>query len=138
MTIRMQAVALVLAVALAGCSNSAGNPEEVRAMVVPVSGKLLTASGAPLANAWIVFNPKEIPGHEANAATNPDGSFRLSTFGKEDGAIPGKYTVTIEPHPYPKGAKPSIPRQYSSPKDSPLTVEIKKDGGGELEPLRLR
>jgi hypothetical protein len=138
MNVRMKAAALGLAAALAGCGGPAGTPDDVRGMVVPVSGKLLTAGGTPVANAWVVFNPKDIPGHEANAATNPDGSFRLSTFGKEDGAVPGRYAVTVEPHPYARGPKPSIPRQYSSAKDSPLIVEIKKDGRSDLEPLRLR
>ncbi len=137
MTIRTNATIAGVLLAVLGCGGPAGAPDDMRAMVIPVSGKLLTSSGAPVANAWVVFNPKEIPGHEANAPTGPDGSFRLSTFGKEDGAIPGRYTVTVEPHPYPKGPRPSIPRTYSSVKDSPLTVEI-KSGVNELEPLRLR
>ncbi|HEX4592062.1 MAG TPA: carboxypeptidase-like regulatory domain-containing protein [Gemmataceae bacterium] len=123
---------------LVGCGGPSGAPDGMRAMVVPVSGKVLTADGRPVANGWVVFNPKDVPGHEANAPTNPDGSFRLSTFAKEDGAIPGRYVVTVEPHPYPKGSKPSIPRRYVSDKDSPLTVEIKKGGDVELEPFRLR
>jgi hypothetical protein len=138
MNVRRLAVPLSVLAAMVGCGGPSGAPDEAKAMVVPVSGKLLTASGAPVANAWVVFNPKEIPGHEANAPTSADGSFRLSTFGKEDGAIPGRYVVTVEPHPYPKGAKPSIPRQFSSAKDSPLIVEITKDGPAELEPLRLK
>jgi hypothetical protein len=138
MTVRIKVATVGVLFAMLGCGGPSGAPNEAKTMVVPVSGKLLTASGSPVANAWVVFNPKEIPGHEANAPTGPDGSFRLSTFGKEDGAIPGKYVVTVEPHPYPKGAKPSIPRQYSSAKDSPLTVEVKKDGASELEPLRIR
>src|SRR5438270_426084 len=104
---------------LAGCGGPTGAPDEARAMVVPVSGKLLSADGKPVANAWVVFLPREIPGHEANAPTGPDGSFRLSTFGKEDGAIPGRYVVTVEPHPYAK-PKPTVPGKYSSEKGSPL------------------
>src|SRR5947209_16669431 len=123
---------------LVGCGAPTGAPAEARALVVPVSGKVLSADGKPVANAWVVFNPKEIPGHEANAPTNPDGSFRLSTFGKEDGAIPGRYVVTVEPHPYPKGRKPSFPGKYASGKGSPLTVVITNDGGSELPPFRLR
>jgi hypothetical protein len=136
MNIRRWGVLLGLSGLLVGCGGPSGAPDDMRSLVVPVSGRLLSAGGAPVANAWIVFNPKEIPGHEANAATNPDGSFHLSTFGKDDGAIPGRYAVTIEPHPYPKGQKPSIPRQYSSAKDSPLIVEVTK-GGPELD-LRMK
>jgi hypothetical protein len=123
---------------LAGCGAPTGAPAEARALVVPVSGKVLSADGKPVANAWVVFNPREIPGHEANAPTGADGSFRLSTFGKEDGAIPGRYVVTVEPHPYPKGRKPSIPGKYSTGKGSPLAVVIPKDKGGELPPFRLQ
>jgi hypothetical protein len=124
--------------ALLGCGGPSGAPDDAKTSVVPVSGKLLSSGGAPVANAWVVFNPKDVGGHEANAPTGPDGTFRLSTFGKEDGAVPGRYAVTVEPHPYAKGPKPNIPRQYSTAKDSPLIVEIKKDGGSDLEPLRLR
>jgi len=138
MTKFIRVAAVGVAVALLGCGGPSGAPDDAKAMVIPVSGKLLSAGGAPVTNAWVVFNPKENPGHEANAPTGPDGTFRLSTFGKEDGAIPGRYVVTVELHPYPKGGRPSIPRRYSSAKDSPLTVEIKKDGPAELEPLRLR
>jgi hypothetical protein len=138
MTRYINLAAVGAAVALLGCGGPSGAPVDAKAAVIPVSGKLLSAGGVPVANAWVVFNPKDVGGHEANAPTNADGSFRLSTFGKEDGAIPGKYVVTVEPHPYPKGAKPSIPRQFSSAKDSPLIVEVKKDGPAELEPLRLK
>jgi hypothetical protein len=135
---RLLTAVLCAGPALAGCGGPTGGPAEARTMVVPVSGKVLSADGKPLANAWVVFNPREIPGHEANAPTNADGSFRLSTFGKEDGAIPGRYVVTVEPHPYPKGRKPSIPGKYSSEKGSPLAVVIPKDGGKELPSFRLQ
>jgi hypothetical protein len=138
MTIRFNIGAIGLAVILAGCGGPTVGPDEVRAMVVPATGKLVGADGRPVANAWVVFNPQTIPGHEANAPTGPDGTFRLSTFGKEDGAIPGNYVVTVEPHPYAKGPKPNIQRRYSSSKDSPLKVEITKDGSGDLGQLTLR
>jgi len=130
-------VLLGMSFTLAGCGGPSGAPNDMRALVVPASGKLLTAAGVPVANAWVVFNPKEIPGHEANAPTAADGSFRLSTFGKEDGAIPGRYVVTVEPHPYAKGPKPNIPYKFSSDKHSPLVVEITPGSGGDLGPLRL-
>jgi hypothetical protein len=138
MSERIKVATVGILFALLGCGGPSGTPDDAKSSVVPASGKLLSAGGAPVANAWVVFNPKDVGGHEANAPTGPDGTFRLSTFGKEDGAIPGRYVVTVEPNPVAKGVRPNIPRQYSSAKDSPLTVEIPKAATADLEPLRLR
>src|SRR5437773_10554148 len=124
-------VAGVLA-ALAGCGGG-GEAARVVSAVVPVSGKVLYADGKPVANAWVVLTPKDPPGNEANAATQADGTFRLGTFAKDDGVVPGHYVVTVQPYPNaPTAARPQIPARYTSAKTSPISIEIGKDGPKEL------
>ena len=121
---------------LAGCGEA---PSGAVSKVVPVSGKIVNTEGKPVANAWVVFNPKDPPGNEATATTQSDGTFRLGTFAKEDGVIPGRYVVTVQPHPDPAtGGRPNIPSRYRSTKDSPLTIEISSDGPKELVPIQLK
>ena len=117
---------------------TAGDPDTIVNSAVPVSGKVLLPGGQPAANAWVVFNAKDPPGNDASAATAADGSFRLGTFKKEDGAVPGRYVVTVEPHPHARGAKPRIPKAYQSAETSPLRVEITAGAANELQPLRLK
>src|SRR5436309_858940 len=111
---------LGLAVILVGCGSPGGEPAAVVNSVVPVSGKVLLPGGQPLANAWVVFHAKSPPGNDASAATGADGSFHLGTFKKDDGAVPGSYVVTVEPHPNAKTPVGRIPTAYQSEATSPL------------------
>src|SRR4029079_2417156 len=60
---------------------------------------------------------------------NADGTFMLSTFGANDGAVPGKYRVAINPLTNPNPDKPPIksklPAKYENLDSSGLTVEVK-------------
>jgi len=79
---------LVLAtVGLAGCGGGDGHPDRVDA------GGTVTYNGAPVAGAQVVFRVKG--GHAATGVTGDDGRFELSTFGQQDGAIPGVHIVTV-------------------------------------------
>jgi hypothetical protein len=78
---------------LAGCSDRGPN----RAAVFPVEGRLLV-SGQPAENAQLAFHPREgaSGGHLVpTAVTNPDGTFRLTTYSDGDGAPAGEYNVTV-------------------------------------------
>ncbi|HID75213.1 MAG TPA: carboxypeptidase regulatory-like domain-containing protein [Planctomycetaceae bacterium] len=82
-------VLLVLTGMVLGCAGS-DRPE-----TVPVSGTV-TLNGQPLAGAHVVFTLKE--GGElakATGTTDSQGKYQLSTFGENDGAVPGSYVVTI-------------------------------------------
>src|SRR5438067_985211 len=129
---------LGLVVILAGCGGPKGQPASIVDSVVPVSGKVLLPGGQPLGNAWVVFHAKDPPGNDASAATDADGSFKLGTFKKEDGAVPGKYAVTVEPHPNAKSPETRIPRSYQSTRTSPLKAEIRSGASNELQPFRLQ
>jgi hypothetical protein len=131
--------ALALVAASAGCqSRAAGDPVAIVNSVVPVSGQVRYADGRAVANAWVVFHPKDPPGNEASAATGPDGTFRLGTFAKEDGAVPGRYVVTVEPHPTAKKAASGIPKKYMVETTSTLTVVITSNGSMTLPAFELK
>src|SRR5262245_1990400 len=90
---RLAAAAALLA--LAGCGSDA------KPKTFPVKG-VLTHKGKqgeqPAAGALVVFHPVGIQVHEANrpmATVRSDGTFALSTFGREDGAPAGEYYVTV-------------------------------------------
>src|SRR5262245_6999914 len=91
-------VALVLTIAL--CSTVAlpylAGLANGKVKVYPVEGRLLV-SGKPAGNARIVFHPVE-PGNSALypvGVTQPDGSYRLTTYATGDGAPAGEYIVTV-------------------------------------------
>src|SRR5882672_7315648 len=63
--------------------------------VYPVRGEVLV-NGQPAAGAVIVFNPRDKEKlRQAYATVQADGSFKLSTYGKFDGAAAGEYVVTV-------------------------------------------
>lgn len=60
----------------------------------PVTGKI-THQGQPLERGTVVFTPQPgTPGPPAVGNIEPDGSYRMSTAGR-DGAAVGKHTVTV-------------------------------------------
>lgn len=132
-------ITLALVAASTGCqSRAAGDPVAIVNSVVPVYGQVRYADGRPVANAWVIFHPKDPPGNEASGATGPDGTFRLGTFAKEDGAVPGRYVVTIEPHPIAKKAASGIPKKYTMETTSNLTAVITNNGAIALPPFELK
>jgi hypothetical protein len=121
---------------------------------VSVTGRV-TVDGLPVANAGVVFHPKDGNGRPARAETAEDGTFKLTTYTEGDGALKGDYRVTIvwdEPvHPYmqyrdgaPKKEallkeylewkashkeRPSpIPPEYANPGTTPLEHKVTSSG----------
>jgi hypothetical protein len=65
------------------------------AKTVKIQGAL-TLDGKPLAGAMVTFLPfNEKEGRAAGGRTDSSGSFHLTTFKTDDGALPGKYRVTV-------------------------------------------
>jgi hypothetical protein len=64
--------------------------------MVKVQGAV-TLDGKPLAGAMVTFLPsgEKGGGRPAGGRTDADGSFRLTTFKADDGALPGHYRVTV-------------------------------------------
>jgi hypothetical protein len=83
----------------ASCGGPKLKPIKGQLAVVPVTGKLMM-NGEPLADAQICFYtteplPKGTSSIRPHATTEEDGSFRVSTYGSQDGAPLGKYSVTV-------------------------------------------
>lgn len=105
-----------LAAAIAGCGR-APFP------VAPVHGRV-TIDGQPLASGKVLFAPiaqddRLEAGKWAMGTVQPDGTFVLSTYGENDGAIVGDHWATVVSSPggtaatTPKFNRVRIPRRIS-------------------------
>jgi hypothetical protein len=77
---------LALSVGLAGCGGQ-GKPVKVEGVV--------TLDGKPFPGATVTFLPAAGNGRSASGLSEKDGSFRLTTFKPDDGALPGEYKITV-------------------------------------------
>jgi hypothetical protein len=122
-------LALFCTLLVAGCGS-----DEVK--TVPVSGTVRLGKDS-LKTGSIAFHPDTSKGNSSAAIPTGEisnGQYKLSTAGK-DGAPIGWYTVTvnasapINPNDEYSETKPLIHKKYLTPKDSPLSVEVKEGGG---------
>lgn len=116
-----------------GCANEGGPSGQ------PVAGKV-SLDGKPIENGKIVLS--HVDGRSAAAGEIKNGEFHLRS---SDGAIPGKYRVSIHsekktgktiPHPDITGSKieevvEAVPVEYNV--NTKLEAEIKADGENALE-----
>jgi hypothetical protein len=125
-------------VASGGCGPA--KPVSNRPQTHPATGKLSLA-GQPLAAATVTFRP-EGKGSGCAGISDASGGFKLSTFAAGDGALPGKYRVTVtkfaagpaapdvnSPDYAPPSAsaappKGLLPEKYGDPAASGLTAEV--------------
>ncbi len=131
----MAAILVIVSAILAGCSRG---PE-----LAPASGKV-TYKGQPLKHGNILFQPSAGP--PAKGEIGPDGSFSLSTFKNNDGAVIGKHRVQVictapqakpaNPDEEVPSAKSLIPEKYSNYVTSEITVDVVKGGGPYLIELK--
>ncbi len=140
---------LCCVVVLVGCSGGTDKSKANRPQTAIAKG-VVTYAGKPLDDALIIFVPESNEGTAASAVTDSSGGFSMMAFPPEDGAVPGKYKVTvskmIEPPvaiidesahdaPPPKASKPRslIPLKYSQPHTSNLTAEVPQKGAETLQ-----
>ncbi len=101
---------------------------------VPVTGKVVLASGESLkgyAMKSIRFAPNDANGRVSSAEVLEDGMFALGTMKSNDGALPGKYSVTM-----------TIMKNYPpTPAETKITwvcepgeIEVKED----MEPVTIK
>jgi len=97
----------------------------------PVNGQVKFKGGGDvsvLAGYAVAF---ELEGAKTSGVgeIKPDGSFTISTFGTDDGAVPGKHRVSISPplspDPDKPMPKPKIAAKYAGFDSSGLIVDIK-------------
>jgi hypothetical protein len=116
-------------------------------------GKLLPVSGtvqfkaAPLDKGTVIYRADSGKGnktpHEPRGEIDAQGKYTLFTAGKP-GAPPGWYKVAVvaikedakpgDPYAVPKWL---IPKNYTTPETSPLSVEVKEGQGPEAYELKV-
>jgi hypothetical protein len=112
---------LFLLFAAAGC----GGPE-----THPVQGKVVfKGEGQPVTGGWLTFEPTDAKARaSAMGDIQKDGTFRLTTYRKNDGAPPGEYRVMIQ-SPMPdnpdKPPPPDFDRRYTRPETTTLKYTVK-------------
>jgi len=144
--------AVLLALAPLACGGGPRRPP-----VHPVQGRV-THNGAPAAGALVVFHPKDaladIRAVRPNGEVDAEGNFRLSSFGRDDGAPAGDYLIAVTwaapPKPAAAGkvtglggegeAKETADRlgsRYANPNSSGLTATV-KPGENQIPPIELK
>jgi hypothetical protein len=121
-TLRRSALAVGVLACLVGCGGG---------KTAPVNGRVKLKGGSDvsvLAGYSLTFEP--VDGKtSAVGEINRDGTFKLSTFGANDGAVPGKYRVAINqptsPDPDKPPTKSKLPARYENLDSSGLTAEVK-------------
>ncbi|MDB5309240.1 MAG: hypothetical protein JWO38_3442 [Gemmataceae bacterium] len=126
-------VLALLTVLPTGCG---GGPKLVR-----VTGRVLYPGGRPVSAASIVFTPEGAGAGEKAAADGgtgslmassllaEDGSFVLRTYPHGDGALAGRYKVTVS---LGGGATTPALTRYTRLADTPLTVDVPPEGAPDL------
>jgi hypothetical protein len=108
------------------------------ASVAVVRGTI-TLDGQPLQSGNVATIPSA--GHGALGAIQ-NGEFELSTFGKNDGAVPGTHKVAVTARDPVQGSSPEavagkllVPQRYTNADASGLTIEVK---AGEVNTPTLK
>src|SRR5262245_2119784 len=124
-TCRRRCLGLVAAFLVAGCA--ANGPQ-------PVEGTVAWEDGAPateLAAAQVVF---DLPAQKTSArgSVRPDGTFRLTTFRPDDGALVGDYKVMVlevarktMPNDSTRLMPGALDSRYADPSTTDLTASVK-------------
>jgi hypothetical protein len=95
----------------AGCG---GGPVNVRGRVL--------LDDVPIAGVTVMLMPID-QGHPATGLTDADGTFRLTTFQREDGALPGQYKIVVTK------TDAIIPPPEIEPGDAKSVINHYKDKG---------
>ena len=91
-----------------------------------VSGTV-ASNGRPVASGQIVFLPRRPAGQKASSPI-VGGKYSLSSFGRDDGALPGTYDIVV--------VSPGVPTRYQTQSTSGLVGQIQQ-GANTLD-LDLR
>ncbi len=133
----------VLVIGLSGCGGPSGLPN-----MVPIRGTV-SFRGELLKEGTGLYVPKGQGGRQARGDIQPDGSFRLTTLRKKDGAQKGAYNIIViamAPHP---GEPPSreeieaaggmirreyvVPERFTSPETSGLSDTVDDNHSGVMD-----
>jgi hypothetical protein len=118
----------IFALTAVGCGSSMGENETE---VFPVSGKVRTADGKPLARVIMRFHrvPAEgVSPLEIHVEAGDTGEY-TARYDGQAGIPRGKYKVTVKPGGNPqsstyKSARMAIPAKYTDAESTPLEVDV--------------
>jgi hypothetical protein len=117
------AISCFLPLPVGGCSGP--GPQ-----LVNVRGQVLDSDGKPVfpGSIWFVAGgpAASAPGGvlDASSMLYEDGSFKLRTYPHGDGAMVGRYRVTLS---LGAGSSPKLAK-YAGPRTTPLTVDVPQQG----------
>lgn len=120
--LRITTIFLIMTCLVAGCGSDTSTAKKMM-QAVPVKG-VVKLKGKPLTQGSIRFEPED-GGREASGSINPDGSFVMSTFENEDGAVQGLHRVAVVGAG--GGKKDPVPIKYHNFVTSGLTLEVTAD-----------
>jgi uncharacterized protein (TIGR03067 family) len=98
--------------------------DKIEKKLAPVVGKV-TLNGQPLAKATVEFVPLDKGGQRAMGTTDENGDYKLTTGGKKEGVVPGKYRVVISKK---VGGKSILPARYGPGGKDTITFEVPRGG----------
>jgi hypothetical protein len=132
----------VLAFASVAAIVACGSGCKQTPRVVPVAGKVLY-NGKPLPFGSVMFQPDQ--GQAAVGDIQADGSFKLSSYGPDDGAVPGTHKVSVSCYEGHRPGKASgdslgkllIPLKYTRFGSSGLTAEVQDTAGKDPQEIVL-
>jgi hypothetical protein len=109
---------------LLGCGNADG--------VYPVSGTVKFDDGSVPGGElpMIKFTPvtRTPTAQVCSGSIQPDGSFIITTFQPEDGALPGEYKVTFEIYKTYTGRELLVAPEYADVEKTPEKATVKTSG----------
>ena len=124
-SIRLSAKPVMILLGFIVCLGCGGKQDGDLPSTISVTG-VVTYQGKPVPDASIMLYP--VKGRKpATGKADASGNFQLSTFGKNDGVIPGEHKVTVNAYQTTSegvSMKSAIPVKYSNPANTPLTVTV--------------
>lgn len=110
---------------LAGCGGGVDDYPDMGTVYGTV-----TLDGSPLADASVIFVPKESGSRSSFGTTDSNGYYELTYSANMEGAKVGEHTVRISTFKSPdpntegdKGSKETVPNKYNSKTELTQTVE---------------
>ncbi len=124
-----------------GCGDSgSGKFLGEKQETVPVSG-VVNVDGQTFANGILELMPKSDNTRIASSPTDASGRFKLGTYGKADGVIPGEYTVKLTVDMTSTTPAPTIEEhvvEIGASGDNSLVLDLKSkaaSGAATSDPL---
>jgi len=134
----MKNPAVIMIAALLGFAGGCGTQQPA---TYPVHGKVVFADGSPLRGGTVEFRANHSSGQTiiASGIVAEDGTFQLTTFENQDGAVAGTHQVIVRPKRSAASAEKfgpaeplAVDRRFFNYKTSGLEATV-TEGDNEIE-----